>query len=102
MNERSVEHVSRFSVTHASADGVISHTEVRITRTGIVDDPVPSGAQDAGECFDPSTCCSSREQAMIAALRAYLRPQCAPESLKSRLRTCLDRCCCEDDDPTGR
>ena len=30
---------------------------------------------------------------MIAALRAYLRPDEAPECLKTRIKECLDHCC---------
>ncbi|KFI97780.1 hypothetical protein [Bifidobacterium stellenboschense] len=97
MSQMPVEHVRRIAVTRTSADGVVSHTEVRITETRVVD--VDSAADagrdmgDVGECFDPATCCSEREQAMIAALRAYLRPESAPECLKARLKACLDHCC---------
>ena len=40
-------------------------------------------AQDQ-ECFDPRTCCDERERLMIEAMRAYLRPQQAPECLYER------------------
>lgn len=56
-----------------------------------------SGA--GGACFDPDTCCDARERALIMAMRAYLRPDVAPECLMRRLRATLDRCCC---DPDGR
>ncbi|WP_440201417.1 hypothetical protein [Bifidobacterium pullorum] len=46
--------------------------------------------------FDPASCCSAREQAMIAALRAYLRPQSAPDCLVARLKATLDRCCADE------
>ena len=49
-----------------------------------------------GDCFDPRTCCDEREQALIAALRAYLRPDVAPECLIARLKATLDHCCGED------
>ena len=49
-------------------------------------------AQDQ-ECFDPRTCCDERERLMIEAMRAYLRPQQAPECLYERLRVTLDECC---------
>ena len=49
-----------------------------------------------GDCFDPRTCCDEREQALIAALRAYLRPDVAPECLMARLKATLDHCCGED------
>nr|WP_223852114.1 hypothetical protein [Bifidobacterium myosotis] len=51
---------------------------------------------DTGKCFDPTSCCSAREQAMIAALRAYLRPEVAPECLMAKLKATLDHCCGED------
>jgi len=37
--------------------------------------------------------CDEREKAMIAALRAYLRPEQAPDCLRARLEAALDRCC---------
>ena len=42
------------------------------------------------EHFDPETCCDERERALIAAMRAYLRPEQAPERLLERLRATLD------------
>ncbi len=45
------------------------------------------------DCFDPAICCDAHEQAMIAALRDYLRPERAPECLMARLKETLDRCC---------
>lgn len=78
MNEHAVEH--HISVTRTSSDGLVEQAEVHIV----------------GDCFDPSTCCDAREQAMIAALRAYLRPETAPECLMARLRATLDQCCGDD------
>ncbi|MCH4208751.1 hypothetical protein [Bifidobacterium sp.] len=49
-------------------------------------------AHDTGECFDPS-CCDAREKALIRSLRAYLRPQIAPDCLITRLNQALDRYC---------
>lgn len=96
MNERSVEQIGSVSITRVGADGTVSRTEVHITETRVVGSGTTDGRDsDSGECFDPSTCCSEREQAMIAALRAYLRPQSAPECLKVRLKACLDHCCGE-------
>ncbi|PST47345.1 hypothetical protein CPA40_00505 [Bifidobacterium callitrichos] len=98
MNGRHVEHVRHISITRTSADGVvshISHMEVRISDADDAD-AYDADAYDGvadGDCFDPSTCCSEREQAMIAALRAYLRPDEAPECLKTRIKECLDHCC---------
>lgn len=45
----------------------------------------------SGDCFDPETCCDERERALIAAMRAYLRPKHAPQSLIDRLEATLDR-----------
>lgn len=53
-------------------------------------------APQGQECFDPSTCCDEYERIMIEMMRAYLRPEQAPECLYERLRMTLDRCCCED------
>ncbi|MBT1175715.1 hypothetical protein JS530_09430 [Bifidobacterium sp. LC6] len=124
MNERSVEQTRHISITSTSADGVVSRTEVHITtRQCCAADDAGScdcrnrveaareadaheGVREAditaqqqfveGECFDPSTCCDAREQALIAALRAYLRPDVAPECLMSKLKATLDHCCGED------
>ena len=49
----------------------------------------------SGDCFDPETCCDERERALIAAMRAYLRPKHAPQSLIDRLEATLDHCCDE-------
>ena len=50
--------------------------------------------EDCGcDCFDVETSCDEREKAMIAAIRAYLRPEQAPECLMARLNAVLDRCC---------
>lgn len=51
-----------------------------------------------GVCFDPETCCGARERAMIAMLRAYLRPEVAPECLLAKLHATLDRCCYDDEE----
>lgn len=115
MNGMIERHVT---VTRRSADGV-SRADVHVTEhvSGLreasneLEDPGSCRADrtihavirqdrhdaaDAGDCFDPSVCCSRREQAMIAALRAYLRPDQAPECLLSRLRACLDDCCAQN------
>lgn len=77
-----IERHSRISITRQTATGV-THTDVHITEVG------------ADECFDPESCCDERERALIAALRAYLRPEQAPECLVRRLRATLDHCCDE-------
>ena len=48
-----------------------------------------------GDAGDPETCCDERERALIAAMRAYLRPKHAPQSLIDRLEATLDHCCDE-------
>lgn len=47
---------------------------------------------DDAECFDPA-CCDAGEKALIRSLRAYLRPQIAPDCLITRLNQVLDRYC---------
>ena len=54
-----------------------------------------NGVVASGDCFDPETCCDERERALIAAMRAYLRPKHAPQSLIDRLEATLDHCCDE-------
>ncbi|OZG67414.1 hypothetical protein [Bifidobacterium eulemuris] len=109
-----IERHRHISITHTDADGTVTHTDVRITAvTTIHDDQTDDAAcmdgagvasrtvikatrvDGAGDCFDPSTCCDEREQALIAALRSYLRPEQAPECLMARLRDVLDHCCKE-------
>lgn len=91
MNRNTVSRQSHISITRQSRDGVV-RTDVHITEVG---DPM------AGDCFDPETCCDERERALIATLRAYLRPQQAPECLLNRLRATLDHCCREQDTPSN-
>ena len=88
MNDQPVERTRHISITRTGVDGMVSQTEVHITAdVHIVTE---------GDCFDPRTCCDEREQALIAALRAYLRPDVAPECLIARLKATLDHCCGED------
>lgn len=95
MNAHGERTVGRITVTRASL-GAVSRTEVRIVEHRGADEAGASAGMDSrGDCFDPASCCSEREQAMIAALRAYLRPNEAPECLKARVRACLDHCCGE-------
>ena len=118
-----VERYSRVSVTRA--DGVVTHADITHVQVRFAVSPAPdaecaetpgaangagsggAGVAAAGEapaaspvspgdCFDPDSCCDEREKALIAALRAYLRPAAAPECLLRRLRETLDHCCCED------
>lgn len=94
------EHMERhIRVTRHDADGTVIHADVRVTavhpdpavRAGVQPDAL-SGAGE-GDCFDPDTCCDERERALIMAMRAYLRPDVAPECLIRRLRETLDHCC---------
>ena len=81
----SMERHSHISITRTSAHGV-THTEVQISEVGI-------DADHAASCFNPDAVCDPQERALIEELRAYLRPQQAPERLISRLEAVLDRCC---------
>ena len=103
-----IERRSHVVVTRRTADGV-THTEVTEVHVVMPDrgtSDVPAArrasagrseaeAADAGpdDRFDPATCCSAREQAVIATLRAYLRPQTAPDCLIALLHAVLDDCC---------
>lgn len=105
MNDQPVERTRHISITRTGADGMVSQTEVHIT--AVHHRSVDTGSAAAsvqtdvhivteGDCFDPRTCCDEREQALIAALRAYLRPDVAPECLIAWLKATLDHCCGED------
>ena len=94
MNDQPVERTRHISITRTAADGTVSQTEVHIT--AVHHRSVDTGSAAAsvqtdvhivteGDCFDPRTCCDEREQALIAALRAYLRPDVAPDCLMARL-----------------
>ena len=76
--------------TEAAATGA-SHAAVQQNNQRTQRPPVAEGKDD--DCFHPEYCCSAREQAMIAALRAYLRPATAPDCLVARLRAALDDYC---------
>lgn len=88
MNRNTVRSQSHISITRQTQEGVV-RADVHITEVG---EPIHE------DCFDPETCCDERERAMIAMLRAYLRPAQAPECLLQRLRDTLDHCCCEQQD----
>lgn len=91
-----IERHSHISITRQTPAGIV-HADVHITSVEISGMPGDMGDDLVGDCFDPDSCCDEHEKAMIAALRAYLRPEVAPECLLARLRDTLDRCCCEDD-----
>ncbi|MBT1162448.1 MULTISPECIES: hypothetical protein [Bifidobacterium] len=103
MSEQVERHIS---VTRQTADGTVVRADVHVTTVhpdpavhpGVQPDALSGAGNDAGECFDPATCCDARERALIEAMRAYLRPQVAPECLMRRLRETLDHCCCDTDE----
>ena len=90
------------AITRADAEVMVSQVhvvsgacgETTFSATSITQRVVSGEAQAVSDCFDPAICCDAHEQAMIAALRAYLRPDSAPECLMARLKETLDRCCC--------
>ncbi|NMM92981.1 hypothetical protein [Bifidobacterium oedipodis] len=115
MNNHPIER--HISITRTCPDGTVSQTEVHVTSTTSTEadgtlvsttsvtkrvSSTPgngssaSVSSDVEGCFDPSTCCDAREQAIIAALRAYLRPDQAPECLMAKLKATLDHCCCDE------
>lgn len=105
MNDQPVERTRHISITRTGADGMVSQTEsayhggciiVQWYRSGSASVQADVHIVTEGDCFDPRTCCDEREQALIAALRAYLRPDVAPECLIARLKATLDHCCGED------
>ena len=88
MNDQPVERTRHISITRTGADGMVSQTEVHITAVHhrSVDTGPASAAGQAdvhigtgGGWFYPRTRCDGREQALVAAVRAYLRPGGAPE-----------------------
>lgn len=80
------ESIERHITTVTTSEGGtvvtrVTHTSVRVSASG--------------DCFDPERCCDEHERALIAAMRAYLRPQHAPQRLIDRLEATLDHCCGE-------
>ena len=73
MNDQPTEHTRHISITRTSSDGTVSQTEVHITAVHHRDDETGTASADVhivaeGDCFDPSTCCDAREQALICLL----------------------------------
>ncbi len=64
-----------------------------IAITSIAHHVISSETTIVSDCFDPAISCNAHEQAMIATLKAYLRPERAPECLLARLKATLDQCC---------
>lgn len=52
-----------------------------------------NNATEQPDRFDPNTSCDEMERMMIAMMRSYLRPECAPECMYERIRKTLDQCC---------
>ena len=95
MNDQPVERTRHISITRTGADGMVSQTEVHIT--AVHHRSVDTGSASASVQADVHIVTEDeREQALIAALRAYLRPDVAPECLMARLKATLDHCCGED------
>ena len=83
MSEPMERHISITSTT-TNTNGVVTqvtHASVHVVASG--------------DYFDPETCCDERERALIAAMRAYLRPKHAPQSLIGGLEATIDHCCDE-------
>lgn len=79
MSESIERHITTVATSEDGTVTQVTHTSVRVSTSG--------------DCFDPERCCDERERALIAAMRAYLRPQHAPQSLIDRLEATLDHCC---------
>lgn len=91
------EHHSHISITRHTREGV-TRTDVHITSMEASDGQHHhSMPHDDHECFNPDSCCDAQERALIAMMRAYLRPQTAPECLFERLHRTLDACCREEE-----
>lgn len=88
-------HIERHTSVSVTSDPAgVRHTTITQTVIGTASASPSDGGNDAsvdnpGECFDINTCCDDREKAMIEMLRAYLRPDGAPDCLIERLRQCL-------------
>lgn len=101
------------ATTHVHEESVVTVSEAtcaEIERIDDFDDLYQCGlahAQRMGqmeaftERFNAETCCDAQEQAMIAALKDFLRPQQAPSALLGRVMQCLDRICDEEDGGAG-
>lgn len=72
MSESIERHITTVAASEDGTVTQVTHTSVRVSTSS--------------DCFDPERCCDERERALIAAMRAYLRPQHAPQSLIDRLR----------------
>ena len=76
MSESIERHITTVAASEDGTVTQVTHTSVRVSTSS--------------DCFDPERCCDERERALIAAMRAYLRPQHAPQSLIDRLEATLD------------
>ena len=75
MSESIERHITTVAASEDGTVTQVTHTSVRVSTSS--------------DCFDPERCCDERERALIAAMRAYLRPQHAPQSLIDRLEATL-------------
>lgn len=87
-------------VDAGAASGMATSATAQETRARETEAGQTGAAMACGEsdCFDFSGC-DEVERRLIAALRAYLRPACAPAPLMARLHECLDRA--EDEECRG-
>lgn len=104
-----IERCEHVRIIQRECDGM-TQTEVHVSSTSyapasadVQERPLADFSGDCadliaryGDCFDPETCCDEREKALIMMMRAYLRPQQAPECLLEKLRATLDHCCCDE------
>ena len=65
MSESIERHITTVAASEDGTVTQVTHTSVRVSTSS--------------DCFDPERCCDERERALIAAMRAYLRPQHAPD-----------------------
>lgn len=103
-----IESHGHVAVSRRIVEGVVTRGAGHATLSVVHADTVVVGEPDGGmpaatgesampdDCFRPETCCDELELQLIAALRAYLRPDVAPECLMRRLRETLDHCCCDE------
>lgn len=72
MSESIERHITTVAASEDGTVTQVTHTSVRVSTSS--------------DCFDPERCCDERERALIAAMRAYLRPQHPRRVLSTALR----------------
>lgn len=102
------------SETVVTSDGAQGHSVVRVSETSCYDLERIDDFDDLYQCglahaqrmgqmeafterFNAAACCDASEQAMIAALKDFLRPQQAPSDLLGRVMQRLDMICDEEE-----